>query len=279
MSRGMRKILAFLIVCLTALGIIISIFLIFQVWRYRQPVTVKLQSNLDQFMTVLQITDDGLVVIDQVVKNVYTSTLYLDDATQALSQTVHSTSSFMDKAGTFVGDNLMTTITNTQTALGSAQASARVIDNILDAISHIPLIGLSYNPAVPLNTALGDVASSLDPLQTTLKSFQTNLKTTSTNMRDFSGQISDLSENILTMQENLVQAQATIDKYRSQINTLKSWLADAKTNLQGWVTTAAWVLTIIIIWLVIIQIAILLQGFSSLTSDRAIQNPETVATS
>lgn len=272
MSRGVRKLLAFLIICLTAVGIIFSIFLIFQVWHYRQPVTEKLQSNLDQFTSVLQITDDGLVVIDQVVKNVYTSTLYLDEATQALSQTVMSTSSFMDTAGTFVGDNLMSTITNTQTALGSAQASARVIDNILNAMSHIPLIGITYNPAVPLNTALGDVASSLDPLQTTLKNFQTNLEKTSTNMQDFSGQISDLNKNILTMQKNLNQAKVTINKYRQQVNSLKSWLVEAKTNLQGWVTTAAWVLSIIIVWLVIIQIAIMLQGFTVLTSDRVSQN-------
>ena len=103
MNLGLRKILAFVIVCLTSLGILISLFFLFQVWRYRQPITDKLQSNVDQFSSVIQITDDGLAVIDQVVKNVYTSTVYLDDATNAFSQTVHSTSMFMDSAGTFVG--------------------------------------------------------------------------------------------------------------------------------------------------------------------------------
>lgn len=273
MSLGLRKILAFLIVCLTALGILISLFFLIQVWRYRQPVSEKLQSSVSQFSSVLQITDDGLSVIDQVVKNVYTSTMYLNAATNAFSQTVQSTSQFMDSAGTFVGDNLLSTITNTQTALGSAQASAKVIDNILGTMSRIPLIGITYNPSTPLNIALGDVSSSLDPLQTTLKDFQTNLKVTSTNMQEFSDQISDLNKNILSIQTNLDQAQITIHEYRSQIASLKSWLLNVETNLPTWITIIAWIISLIIIWLVIIQISLMLQGISQIGNFTPRQDP------
>ncbi len=261
-----RKILALCIICLTGLGIVFSLFLVVQVWRYRQPVTEKLQTSIDQFSSVLQISDDGLVVIDQVVENVYTSTVYLDSATHAFSQTVQGTSQFMDSASTFVGDNLLTTITNTQTALGSAQASAKVIDNILGTLSRVPLIGITYNPSVPLNTALGDVSSSLDPLQNTLKGFQTNLESTRTNMQEFTGQISTLNDNIVSIQKNLTQAQTTIEKYRRQITTLQTRLADARTNLPRWITIAAWILTAIIAWLILIQVAIMLQGISTLTT-------------
>ena len=273
MNLRLRKILAFLIVCLTAVGILISLLFLIQVWRYRQPVSEKLQSSVSQFSSVLQITDDGLSVIDQVVKNVYTSTMYLDDATNAFSQTVQSTSQFMDSAGTFVGDNLLTTITNTQTALGAAQASAKVIDNILSTMSRIPLIGITYNPVVPLNIALGDVSTSLDPLQTTLKDFQTNLKGTSTNMQEFSDQISVLNKNILSIQTNLEQAQVTIHKYRSQIASLKSWLLNVETNMPTWITIIAWVISLIIIWLVIIQIALMLQGISQIGAFTPRQDP------
>src|SRR5512137_2211746 len=119
----MRKLLSILIICLTSLGIIISLLFIYGTWHYRLPVTQKLQSSVDQLSSVLQITDEGLVVIDQVVSNVYTSTAYLNDATTAFSQTVQSSNRIMDSVGVFVGDNLSSTITNTQTALESAQAS------------------------------------------------------------------------------------------------------------------------------------------------------------
>ena len=150
-----KKALGVIMVCISALGFLLSIFLLFQVWHYRQPVTDSLQAGLKQSSAILQTTDEGLTVIDQVVKNVYTSTVYLDDATSALAQTMQSTSRFMDTAGTFVGEDLINTITNTQTALNSAQSSAVVIDNILSTISNIPLIGITYNPTTPLNMALG----------------------------------------------------------------------------------------------------------------------------
>ena len=264
MGLGLRKVLSFFIVCLTALGILISLFLLIQVWRYRQPVTEKLQTGVDQFSSVLQITDDGLVVIDQVIKNVYTSTTYLNTATFAFSETILSTGQFIDSAGTFVGSDLISIITNTQTALSSAEASAKVIDNILSTLAKVPLIGISYNPSLPLNAALGQVSSSLDPLQTTLKDFQTNLNSMRTNMQAFSGQITELNKNIQSIQSNLDQAMSTINKYREQIHTLKTGLTDVKTNLPGWIKIIAWVLTLVIVWLIIIQISLMLQGLSQI---------------
>ena len=269
MSLGLRKAFAVVIVCLTALGILLSLFILIQVWRNRQPVADKLQRALVQSSTILQTTDEGLGVIDQVISNVYTSTIYLDEATQAFSHTIKSTNLFLDSANTFIGENLITTITNTQVALDSAQASAKVIDNILIAMSRIPLIGINYNPTLPLNIALGEVSTSLDPLQGTLKNFQTNLATTQDNMEVFTDQISILDKNIISIDKNLRQAQTIIDSYRAQVKTLKSWVDGAKNNLPAWITTLSWILTIIILWLVIIQMAILLHAITLLAPNRA----------
>jgi ABC-type transporter Mla subunit MlaD len=271
MRGSLRKSLDVIMVCVSALGILLSIFILIQLWRYRQPVADKLQSTLDQTTNILQTTDEGLGVIDQVIKNVYTSTIYLDLATTAFSQTVQSTNQFMDSASTFVGEDLIATITNTQTALDSSQASALVIDNILSSISKIPFIGITYNPAQPLNIALGKVSTSLDPIQGSLRNFKTNLETTQANMRMFNDQISILEKNILTINQNLAQAQKTIVNYRSQVNSLKSWVESAKTTLPSWITIIAWILTIIIFWLIVIQISILLQGITHLTSAPKIQ--------
>ncbi len=268
MRTGGSKIYSLLVVCLTVLGILLCLFFLFETWHFRQPVTKKLQGGVDQFSSVLQISDDGLVVIEQVVNNVYTSTIYLDEATIAFSSTVGSAGQFMDSAGTFVGDNLLTTITDTQTALGAAQASAKVIDNILNTLSRIPLVGITYNPSVPLSTALGDVSASLDPLQSTLKTFQTDLDSTRSNMQEFSNQISSLDKNILSIQENLGQAQATISKYRTQIAAVQSWLLEVKASLPRWTTDAAWVITLVIALLVIIQVALMLQAFSQISTPR-----------
>jgi hypothetical protein len=271
MSGGLKKTLSVSIVSFTSLGILLSIILLVQVWRYHQPVSDQLQIQLDQISGVLHTTNDALLVIDQVVKNVYTSTLYLDDVSHALSQTLINTNQFIDSTGTFIGGNLISTITNTQAALDSAQASAKVIDNILTAMSRIPLIGINYNPELPLNVALGDVSSSLDPLPEILKGFQLNLKTTYSNLQVFTGQISVIDQNTASITKNMEQAQVTISDYRTQLTSLVSLIDEIKNNLHEWMSAITWALTIIILWLLAIQISVLLQGFASLAPNRSKQ--------
>jgi hypothetical protein len=268
MSVATKKIIGIAMVCIAIFGFLLSSFLIYQVWHFRQPVINGMISGLDHASSLLQTTDEGLAVIDQVVSNVYTSTLYLNDATNALAQTMQSTNGFMDSAGKFVGEDLINTITNTQTALNSAQASAAVIDNILGSISKVPFIGINYDPKTPLNTALGEVTSSLDPVQKSLKDFQTNLTNAQTNMKVVSDQLAGLEKKIVTINQNLAQAQTTIANYRSQVNSIKLSVADAKANIATWITAIAGIITVIILLLVVLQVGLLLQGITLIAPEK-----------
>ena len=268
MSPIVKKVIGVILICITALGFLLSVFLLFQVWNFRQPVTESLQVGLDHTSTLLETTDEGLFIIEQVVSNVYSSTLLLNDSSQALAQTMQSTTDFMDSAGEFVGQDLMNTITNTQTALDSAQASAAVIDNVLSSIARVPLLGLQYDPATPLNKAIGNVSSSLDPVQQSLEDFQTNLDTTITNVQSLTDQVNELDQKITVINKNLSDAQATIKNYRSQVASLKITIANAKNNMAAWITGLATMLTIIILLLVILQVGLFLQGVILLAPEK-----------
>jgi ABC-type transporter Mla subunit MlaD len=260
MGAGLKRTLSITTVCLSSLGVLFSVFILIQVWRFQQPLDNQLQTQLDQFSGTLHTTDDALVIIDNLVKNVYTSTIYLDDTTTALSQTLANTNQFIDSASVFIGDNLISTITNTQAALNSAQASAKVIDNILTTLSRIPLIGVDYNPELPLNVALGDVSSSLDPLPEVLINFQMSLKTTYSDLNGFVGQINALDQNITSIIQAMEQAKVTISDYHTQLSSLITLVDDAKENLHTWLNRMTWILTAIILWLFITQLTILFQG-------------------
>jgi methyl-accepting chemotaxis protein len=260
MSPTLKKTIAVLMVCVTSIGILLSLFFLIQIWRNRQPVTVKLQSAFYKTSALLKTTVSGLDVIDQMVTTVYSSTIYLDDATNSLAQTVQSTNEFIDSAGSFMGEDLITTITNTQRTLESAQSSALVIDNILTALSRVPLLGLDYNPSQPLNDALGDVSKSLDPLQGTLKGFQDNLTDTQTNIQEFQDQLLKLEQNFNEINQNLASSKTTIDNYRNQVTSLHSWVDKAIISLPAWVSAMCVILTIFILLLILVQVGILLQG-------------------
>ena len=270
MRTPARKSLSLLVVLVTSLGLLLSLFFLIQIWRLRQPATVKLESGIEQTSAFLETTRAGIDVIDQMVGTVYTSTLYLDDTTNALARTIQGTNSFIESAGTFMGEDLINTITNTQKTLDTAKSSALVIDNIMSALSRVPLIGINYNPSLPLSTALGKVSESLDPFQGSLKSFKTDLETTGKNMQAFNEQLLILDQNIKTINKNLDSSRNVIDNYRTQVITLQSWMDQAKASLPTWMNTACWVLTVIILWLMLIQIAILIQAANQIGATRAI---------
>jgi len=274
----MKKTIGLLMTFLSAIGFFVSIFFMVEIWHYRLPVTNQLESGLQISSSILQTTDDGLVVINQVVKNVYTSTQTLNEATIAFGQAMTSTSQFMGTAGNLVGDDLVSTITSTQRALSSAQASATVIDDVLTGLSKLPLIGLSYQPTVPLNTALSNVSASLDPVQLSLKQFQGDLQSTRTDMQLVGNQILGLNTQILTINQNLLQAETTIANYRSQVSTLIASIDKARSSLPTWITAVAWVLTLLIVWLVLIQAGTFLQGISFITEQPPRSNEQDQST-
>jgi predicted PurR-regulated permease PerM len=260
MSPTLKKTFAVLMVLITSIGILLSLFFLFLTWRARQPVTEKLQTVSKQASSLLQTTIVGLDIIDQVVTNVYSSTLYLDDATNALAQTIENTDQFIDSAGSFLGEGFNTTITNTQKTIESAQASAQVVDNILTTLSNIPLIGIDYNPSTPLSTALGEVSASLDPVQESLKGFQDNLVDTQSNLKLFVDQLTLMEQNISEINQNLASSQAVIENYKVQVTSMKGWLDNAVVSLPTWITTLCLFITIFIILLIFVQGGILLQG-------------------
>ena len=267
MSPAFKKIIAVLMIIFTSLGLLLNLFFLVETWQIRQPVTIKLQSAFKTTSSLLQTTLVGLDVIDQVVTNVYSSTLYLDDATKALAQTVENTDQFFDSAGSFVGENLNNTITNTQRTIESAQSSALVVDNILTALSNIPLIGLDYNPQTPLSSALGDVSTSLDPLQESLQGFQDNLLATQSNLQLFVKQLEFLDQNISEINQNLAASQDVIDNYQEQVTSLKSWIDKAIISMPTWVTAMCVIISIFILMIIFVQGAILLQGIYLLTGE------------
>lgn len=274
MRTGLDKFLAISIIVLTSVGLLLSLFFLVQTWRFRRPVIDKLQSAAEQTSIILGTSEAGLNVIDDVVVNVYSSTVSLQASTNVLSETLKNSSQFFGSASSFLGEGIVNTITNTQTAIDSAQASATVIDNILTTLSKIPLIGINYNPSRPLSTALGDVSASLDPMQNTLKGFETNLKSTQTSMDLFRYQLTILNQNIVTINKNLKSAETVIDKYQSQLKSLISWINNAITSLPRWITTISWIITLIILWFILFLTAILIQAINGITDrNRFIVHP------
>jgi peptidoglycan hydrolase CwlO-like protein len=265
MKKNISRIIGFLLILLASSSLLISGFFLIQIWKAREPLMENLTTGLDLFSDTLSTTEDGLDVIEGALENTATIVNSLEEAILSIAQSVHDSSLVVDSVAELIGEDIQTTIDNTQVSIDSAQASAQVIDNILSTLSRIPLINLEYQPEVPLHEALNDISITLEDLPDSLSTVEDKLKTTSDNLTDFETQVLDLLENIELVRGNISEAQDVVNEYQLELKQLQNWLVTIQDSMPRWITLSAWVISFIIFWIAITQIGMLVQGLERLS--------------
>jgi len=264
MKTALHRIVGFLMVAAALISLLISAFFLVMIWRYRQPVTARLVENLDLLYATTVTMEDSLLLVDDTVTSLRAASETISSSSNAMENAISDGSVMTDSFATLLGENLTATITDTQTAIISAQASAVVIDNVLTGLASIPFIGIDYNPLVPLNKALGNISDTLSSIPPTLEEIQSDLNDTGSNLRQLESDLGQINRNMQNILDTLEKAQRIIDEYQQQVSQLKTRLDHSRTESPKWILTAAWVLTFVIAWLSISQLGLLLQGFDIL---------------
>jgi hypothetical protein len=163
--------------------------------------------------------------------------------------------------------DLPVAIDSSRTALKSAQASAVVVDNVLAALSRVPFIDIQYNPAVPLNVALGGVAASLDNLPPTFSTIERNLNSTVENLDQVVTTLNDLPRSTQLAQRNIADTQKAVASYQGEVAALQRFIQPIRASLAAVLTTITLALTFLVFWLGVTQFQVLLKGLILLRGD------------
>jgi methyl-accepting chemotaxis protein len=272
MKTIFRRITGSLMIIAAIVSLLVSAIFLVGIWRLRQPVTARLVEILDLLYATTATMADSLSLVENTVISLTDASETISQSSLAIADTIDGAGNMTDSFARLLGDELTTTITDTQTAILSAQASAVVIDNILSGLASIPLLGFDYNPPVPLNQALGNISDTLSPIPTSLEQIQGDLESTSTNLLGLQEDLQLINLNLRNIVITLTEAQTVIDEYQQEIEALKTRLEHSRTAAPDWILIAAWLLTFVIAWLSISQLGLLLQGFDILlnTNNQAV---------
>ena len=246
-------------------GIIFSIFGMVEVWGFKPMLTQSVGDNLAVLDQTLSTTEDGLTVVGQMVQIITTDVGSLYTTTQALAQAIHATNPMLDSLSTLSGKTLPDAIGATQSSLASAQGSALLIDNVLSPFSPVA----QYKPAVPLHTALAQVSTSLDEIPASLATINTSLISGKANLGQVEGELANISETVKGISDNMDNAQKVIDQYKNITIQLKTRVEAAHLAAPGWITGIAWGATFFLVWLLIAQLGLCMQGLDLLRGRRA----------
>jgi len=252
-----------------AFSMLLSLFLVFQIWRLKAPVTNNLQNSIALISATLQTTAEGLLVADESLEASQESITTLESTIETLAKTIEDTSPLLSSLETMLGDDLPNTISSTQTSLTTAQESARIIESVLSAITSVPLLFQeSYNPEVPLHVALGEAAESLEDLPESFETMETSLQTAQGNLRVIKVEMRLIAQDIGEINTNLEDAKTVVEKYQGVVAEMQTGVAGVAHNLPRWINIAVWVLTFMILWSGAAQWSLFIQGWSLLSQNK-----------
>ncbi len=261
----LKRLFGLLLIFAAAAGFIFSVVGIAEIWRYKPVVEQKTSETLALGNQMLSTTQDGLTMVGQVVQTTTVDVASLQTAIQQVSQTIHQTNPMMDTLTHLTSKDFPATIDATQTSLTSAQSSALLIDNVMGALTSIPLLPIApYKPAVPLHTALAQVSASLNSLPPALATINSSLVDSTANLGSVEGELNSMSETTKGIGVALGSSKTIIDQYKTATTQLKLRVEAAQQAAPAWITAAAWILSIFLSWLLIAQLGLCIQGLELL---------------
>jgi chromosome segregation ATPase len=259
--KSFRKLTGILLCGAAAAGMIFSLLGLVQVWRYQPRVTADVNEILASLDQALNATQDGLVIVDQMLDSATENVTALQSGMEALAQGIHDSGPMLDSLASLTGEELPDALQATQTSLASAQKSAKLIDDTLGTLSKIPLLPIkSYQPDVPLATALGQVSDSLEALPESLATIESSLNDNQANLADMEAELDKVSKSIEGIDENLSAARDVVGQYQKATTRLKQRTEAAQESAPGRIRAAAWVLSFLLVWFLIAQLGLWVQG-------------------
>ncbi len=267
MRRIFRRIFGILLVIAAVVGLIFSLVGLVTIWRVQPEITKNLQNSVELLNTTLGTTAQALTVTQQALKSSVDTVRTLQETVQTTAKTIQNSTPMVDAINKIIQNDLPNTIQATQKSLDTAQESAKVIDSVLGMLSSVPLIGpsLGYNPQIPLNVALGEVAASLNNLPNSFADMNDSLKQTSSNLETFQADLETMASSIEETGASMAEYETVITGYQSSLERTQAQFRALETDLPGMVKTAAWVLTVFLAWMTIAQIGLFIQGWGLLS--------------
>jgi hypothetical protein len=270
MHPFLKRVIGITLIIAAILGLLFSAVGIAAVWVIEPRIEAGLNRALVIGGSVLDTSAEALTIADKTLSTTVSSMDSLKGAVESAAKTFDQISPLADTLTKLSKDTLPGTLKAAQTSLNSAADSAKVIDNVLAALSSLPFVPKDlYNPTVPLHTSLGNVANSLNDYLASLETTQKSLADATGNLSGIEAQLNGMASQIGNIGASMKDAQGVVLKYQALIKTTQERVAWLKLHLNTVLIILAIITTLILLWAMVVQLALFVQGWT-LLKDRSL---------
>jgi len=264
-----KKITGYLLIIAAAGGVLFSLAGLIFIWSVRPGLTRSVQENLALVDQTLTSTQDVLTIVNDMVQAPTIDIASLQATVESVAQTMQDVDPALETLIQLTSEDFPNAISSTKSSLDAVEGSALLVDNVLTALTSIPLLTTTpYNPEVPLHVALANVSSSMDTLLSSMSGITTSLTDAKDNLANISGSITGILDTTQSITETLDTAKEITVQYQVLLSELQTNVENAQDHASTWITLAAVTLSFLFLWLLIAQLGLGTQGVELLRAQK-----------
>lgn len=264
---ALRRIIGAVLLIVALVGVFASVAGAFLVNQIATAATTEVETALTTTIDTLETSQEVLELANTALDDAADAVNALSDSTIGVGATIQSTSSLLGSLSDLFGEELPLIITSTQTSLETAQEGVAVVERVLDTLADVPLIGVNYNPQVPLTQSIADIEDDLGALPPSFTEISEELSTTQQTLATVDSNLDDLNEALVEIETSFRDSQTLVSEYQELFAQITEQVTDLRDNAPVWINTARLGFTFVLVWLGFSQVGLAFQGWSMLTTD------------
>lgn len=194
-----------------------------------------------------------------------------------LSKTIGDTGPLVDQMSVVVTQEVPNSVEAIQASLIPTAEVARQIESALFALSDFSLdrsflgvelqfdLGIDYEPQEPLDESLLAISDSLDGVAGELRQLEPSLTTNSENVALMSENVALIAKDIASINAVVADINPLLDQYGTTFTQLEDAILQVQANLDTYLQFAKIVLTVLMLWLAVLNSASLVLGYEMVT--------------
>ncbi|MBP6471440.1 MAG: hypothetical protein KBE23_16990 [Chloroflexi bacterium] len=238
------------------------------------------KAGLDLAIDSLQTVSDSLTLARQTIADVNTSLVTVQTTATDVAVSLEASQPMVAEVAAIAGQDLPRSVETIQSAIPNAAQAAEAIDSTLTTLNRFKIdttilgfpiqydLGIDYNPDVPFGESVLAIGRSLDDMPIRLRNLETALEDTAVNLQTISEDMRSLSTDLEGINGRLLDFDPLITDYIRIVTETDDNLRLIRGQIDQQVSSAQFVITLGMVWLVVSQLVPLYLGLDLLTDGR-----------
>lgn len=272
----MRRILGLLMLLIGIVGLGISGAGTVLGWRLVDDIGRSLDDNLALTVDSLNTVHDTLLLTRTTVRQLNDGLETVEGTAVTVSQAISETQPLLQNISMVATGQVPDGIEAFQASIPNLAEVAGAIDSTLRALNSFSFnllgqsvgLGVEYDPEQPFDESILAIGDSLEGVPDELRSLEESLAMTGDNLAAISGDVTLIGDDLSAINASVAEVEPLLSGYIRIITEINNSIRQTRANLSSQLEMARVVVTIVMVWLGLTQIAPLYLGWELLTGRR-----------